>query len=100
LRSAALATKELALSAASRLEHCLDKANHSAIRYLVGYQREEFLVIHGPEKVSETWRWGSATSTSRAFFVRVAAHDASERRFLKRWATTCDSFEDASASHL
>jgi hypothetical protein len=53
LRSAALARKELALSAASRLEHRPDKANHSAIRYLVGHQREKFLVIHGPEKVSE-----------------------------------------------
>src|SRR5271155_3336219 len=25
----------------------------TAIRYLLGHQREEFLVIHGPEKVSE-----------------------------------------------
>jgi len=38
---------------ASRLEHRLDEAKHSTIRYPLGYQREKLLVIHGPEKVSE-----------------------------------------------
>src|SRR6266481_109762 len=53
LRSSALGWKELPLSVASRLEHCLDEAQHSAIRYPLGYQREKFFVIDGPEKVSE-----------------------------------------------
>jgi site-specific DNA recombinase len=53
LRSSALGWKELPLSVASRLEHCLDEAQHSAIRYPLGYQREKFFVIYGPEKVSE-----------------------------------------------
>src|SRR5580692_272161 len=53
LRSPALRRKELPISVASRLEHRLDEAKHSAIRYLLGYQREEFLMIHRPEKVSE-----------------------------------------------
>src|SRR3984957_16243534 len=52
LRSTALGWKELPLSVASRLEHCLDEAQHSAIRYPLGYQREKFFVIYGPEKVS------------------------------------------------
>jgi hypothetical protein len=43
----------LSFAVASRLEHRLDEAKHSAIRYLLGYQREKLLVIHGPEKVSE-----------------------------------------------
>jgi uncharacterized membrane protein YgcG len=37
----------------SRLEHCLDEAQHSAIRYPLGHQREKFFVIDGPEKISE-----------------------------------------------
>jgi len=53
LRSSALGWKELPLSVASRLEHCLDEAQHSAIRYPLSYQREEFFVIDGPEKISE-----------------------------------------------
>src|SRR5467141_1736253 len=53
LRSSALGWKELPLSVASRLEHCLDEAQHSAIRYPLGHQREKFFVIDGPEKVSE-----------------------------------------------
>jgi len=31
----------------------LDQAQHAAVRYSLGYQGEEFLVVHGPEKVSE-----------------------------------------------
>src|SRR6516164_9307493 len=38
---------------ASRLEHGPNQAQHPAIRYSRGHQREQFLVIHGPEKVSE-----------------------------------------------
>jgi site-specific DNA recombinase len=53
LRSAALTGKELPFTVASRLEHRLDEAKHSAIRYPLGYQREEFLLVHGPEKISE-----------------------------------------------
>jgi hypothetical protein len=53
LRSAALTGKELPFAVASRLEHRLDEAEHAAIRYPLGYQREKLLVIHGPEKVSE-----------------------------------------------
>ena len=53
LRSSALGWKELPLSVASCLEHCLDEAQHSAIRYPLGHQREKFFVIDGPEKVSE-----------------------------------------------
>ena len=53
LRSSALGWKELPLSVASRLEHCLDEAQHSAIRYPLGHQREKFFVIDGPEKISE-----------------------------------------------
>ena len=53
LWSATLGRKELPFAVASRLEHRLDKAKHSAIRYPLGYQREKLLVIHGPEKVSE-----------------------------------------------
>jgi hypothetical protein len=53
LRSAALTGKELPFTVASRLEHCFDEAQHSAIGYSLSYQREKLLVIHGPEKVSE-----------------------------------------------
>src|SRR6266478_219469 len=53
LRSAALGGRELPFAVASCLEHCLDQAQHAAVRYSLGYQREEFLVVHGPEKVSE-----------------------------------------------
>jgi hypothetical protein len=41
------------LTVASRLEHRLNEAKHSAIRYSLGDQREKFLVIHGAEKISE-----------------------------------------------
>ena len=53
LRSAALAGKKLAPPVAPRLEHCLDQAKHSAVCYLLGQQRKEFLVVHRSEKVSE-----------------------------------------------
>jgi site-specific DNA recombinase len=53
LRGAALAGKELPFAIASSLEHRLDQEKHSAIRYSLGHQREELLVIHRSEKVSE-----------------------------------------------
>src|SRR5206468_5480953 len=53
LRSAALARQELPLAVASRFEHRLDKAQHAAVSYSLGYQREEFLMVRGPEEVSE-----------------------------------------------
>jgi hypothetical protein len=39
---------------ASRFEHRLDKAKHSAIRYSLGDQREKFFVIHRPEGTYDT----------------------------------------------
>jgi site-specific DNA recombinase len=53
LRSAALGGRELPFAVASCLEHCLDQAQHAAVRYSLGYQGEEFLVVHGSEKISE-----------------------------------------------
>ena len=53
LGSAALGRKELPFPVASRFEHRLDKAKHSAICYSLGDQREKFFVIHRPEKISE-----------------------------------------------
>jgi hypothetical protein len=53
LWSATLTRKELPFAVASRLEHCLDEAKHSAIRYPLGYQRDKLLVIDAPEKVSQ-----------------------------------------------
>src|SRR6266436_4387313 len=53
LRSPALGRKEPPFSVASCLEHCLDQAQHPAVCYSLGYQREEFLVIYGSEKISE-----------------------------------------------
>jgi site-specific DNA recombinase len=53
LRSATLTGKELPFTVAFRLEHRLDEAKHSAVRYPLGYQREKFFMIHGPEKVSD-----------------------------------------------
>src|SRR5215469_438335 len=53
LRSASLGRKELPFAVASRLEHRLNEAKHSAIRYSLGYQCEKLLVIHRPEKISE-----------------------------------------------
>src|SRR5260370_20959300 len=53
LGSAALGRKELPFPVASRFEHRLDKAKHSAICYSLGHQREKFLVIHRPENISE-----------------------------------------------
>jgi hypothetical protein len=53
LRSATFTGKELPFTVASRLEHRLDEAKHSTIRYPLGYQREKLFMIHGPEKVSE-----------------------------------------------
>ena len=53
LGSAALGRKELPFPVASRFEHRLDKAKHSAICYSLGHQREKFFVIHRPEKISE-----------------------------------------------
>src|SRR5258708_21250677 len=50
---ATLTGNEMPFAVASCLEHRLDEAKHSAIRYPLGYQREKLLVIHGPEKVSE-----------------------------------------------
>src|SRR5438874_2582524 len=51
--SPALGRKEPPFSVASCLEHGLDQAQHPAVCYSLGYQREEFLVIHGSEKISE-----------------------------------------------
>ena len=53
LGSPALGWKELPFAVASCLEQRLDEAKYSAIRYSLGYQREKFLGIHGPEKVSQ-----------------------------------------------
>src|SRR5712691_2233001 len=53
LRSTTLTGKKLPFAVASCLEHRFDEAKHSAIRYSLGNQREKFLVINGPEKVSK-----------------------------------------------
>src|SRR6266581_1254911 len=53
LWSAALAGKELPFAVASRFEHRLDEAQHSAVSYSLSYQREEFFMVRGPEEVSE-----------------------------------------------
>ena len=53
LGSATLARKELSFAVTSRLEHRLDQAKHSTVRYSLGYQSEKLFVIHGPEIVSE-----------------------------------------------
>src|SRR5258708_22306383 len=53
LGSPALARKEPPFAVASCLEHCLNQAQHSTVRYSLGYQREEFLVLHRPEEISE-----------------------------------------------
>src|SRR5271167_1082986 len=50
LRSPALARKEPPFPIASCLEHRPNQAQHPAIRYSLGYQREKFLMIHRPEK--------------------------------------------------
>src|SRR5882724_6596146 len=47
LRSPALRRKQLPFAVASCREHCLDQAQHAAVRYSLGYQGEEFLVVHG-----------------------------------------------------
>src|SRR5260370_1873653 len=52
LRSATLTGKELPFTVAFRLEHRLDEAKHSAVRYPLGYQREKIFMIHAPENVS------------------------------------------------
>jgi hypothetical protein len=41
------------LAVASRFEHRLDEAQHAAVGYSLGYQRQESLMVRGPEKVSE-----------------------------------------------
>jgi hypothetical protein len=53
LRSTALGRKELPFPVTSRLEHGLDEAKHSAVRYALSNEREELFVIDGPEKISE-----------------------------------------------
>src|SRR5713226_6739772 len=53
LWSASLARKELPFAVASRFEHRLDEAQHSAVSYSLSYQREELFMVRGPEEVSE-----------------------------------------------
>ena len=53
LRSTALGRKELPFPVTSCLEHGLDEAKHSAVRYALSNEREELFVIDGPEKISE-----------------------------------------------
>src|SRR6516225_7682262 len=53
LRGPALARKEPPFAIASCLEHRPYQAQHPTIRYSLGHQREEFLMIHGPKKVLE-----------------------------------------------
>src|SRR4051794_18412333 len=36
---------------ASGLQHCLNEAQHSAIGYSLGYEREKFRLIHRPEEI-------------------------------------------------
>src|SRR5215472_565617 len=51
LRSPALRRKQSPIAVASRLQHRLNQAQHPAVRYPLGHQREQLRVIHGPEKV-------------------------------------------------
>jgi len=53
LRSPTLARKELPFAVASRFEHRSNEAKHAAVGYSLSHQREKFLVVCGPEKVSE-----------------------------------------------
>ena len=53
LRGATLARKELPFAIASRFEHRLDEAQHSAVGYSLSHQREEFFMVRGPEEISE-----------------------------------------------
>jgi hypothetical protein len=53
LGSPAFGRKEPPFAVTSCLEHRLNEAKHSAIRYALGDQREQFLVINRPEKISE-----------------------------------------------
>src|SRR6516165_10864925 len=53
LGSPAFGRKEPPLAVASRLEHGPNQAQHPAIRYSLGHEREEFFVIDRPEEVSE-----------------------------------------------
>jgi len=76
LWSATLTGKEMPFAVASRLEHRLDEAKHSTIRYPLGYQREKLLVIHdrkslgGPRPRSTPTRLQSlATLCVSASFV-------------------------------
>lgn len=53
LRRPTLARKEPPFAVASRFEHRPDEAKHAAVGYSLSYQGAEFLVVRGPEKVSE-----------------------------------------------
>src|SRR5215471_13552449 len=53
LRSPALARKESPFAIASCLERRPYQAQHPTIRYSLGHQRKEFLMIHGSKKVFE-----------------------------------------------
>jgi len=50
LRSTALGRKELPFPVTSRLEHGLNEAKHSAVRYALSNEGEELFVIDRPEK--------------------------------------------------
>src|SRR5215469_4416116 len=54
LRSPALARKESPFTIASCLERRPYQAQHPTVRYSLGHQREEFLMIHGPEGPFDT----------------------------------------------
>ena len=53
MRSSALAREELPFAVASGLEHGLNEAKHSAIRYALGDEREKLFVTDRPEEISE-----------------------------------------------
>src|SRR6516225_6595294 len=53
LRSTALGRKELPFPIASCLEHGLNEAKHSAVRYALSNEREKLFVLDGSEEISE-----------------------------------------------
>jgi hypothetical protein len=54
LRRPALGGKEPSLTVAAGLEHRLNQAQHAAVSYALGHQREKFLVLNRAERTSDT----------------------------------------------
>src|SRR6187401_1140391 len=52
LRSAALTGKEPPFAIASGLQHRPNQAQHTTVCYSLSHEREKFLMIHRPEKIS------------------------------------------------